>query len=296
MEVQDGAGQGPATDNSGNAQAQGQGVAADFLTELNTDSGTGSATAPLAQEGQTMPKGSQEPAGSAPATEQKLPGFTAAATKELRSEPRFVAWASKFKSFDDAMKSAIELESKMGAMAAIPGENATPEQKADFFKKIGVPENINDYELTKLEGVQYDEVAEKEFRELAKNLNLTKDQAKGLYEYASQKSLAMQTQIEQSEAEQQNAVKAERQSTEDALRKDWGEDYDANREVLKRGFREFIKPDFAKRLQERGMGNDPDMMRLLYTLGKTVMEDPGAFSRTASIDSNGRPQLEYPGL
>lgn len=296
MGVQDGATQGPGTDNPGTAQAQGQEGSADFLTELTNDSGTGPGKAPSAQKGQAQPQGNTEPVGSPQATEPKLPGFTAAATKELRSDPRFTEWASKFKSFDDAVKSAMELESKMGAMVSIPGENATPEQYADFYKKLGVPEDINEYELKPIEGVQYDEAAEKDFRELAKKLNLTKDQAKGLYEYASEKSLAMQQSMDQSDAEQREAADAERQETEATLRKEWGEDYDANREVLKRGFREYIRPEFAKRLQERGLGNDPDIMRMLFLLGKTVMEDPGAFSRTASISNDGTPQLEYPGL
>jgi len=276
-------------------QMQGESTTAGDSTGQATDSGIGTNDASLTQQGQSQ-QGGQEQAGTNQATEPKLPGFTAAATKELRSDPRFIAWASKFKSFDDAVKSALELESKMGTMVAIPGEDATPEQKAEFYKRLGVPEKPEEYELPEIDGLEYDEEAIAEFKGLAKELNLTKEQAKKFYEYAASKSKAIQEQAAQQMEENEAKRKAEKEAVISTLKKEWGDDFEPNQQILKRGFANYATPSLIKKINDTGLGNDVDLVKLFYELGKTVMEDPGAHSRTTSYGEDGTPRLEYPGI
>ena len=292
------ANQGPGADNPGAAQVQGKEGPADFLAALSQPSEAGSQSGAVGAGG-TEPPAAADP-GNGNATKIELPGFAQAATKELKSDPKFMTWASKFKSFDDAVKAAMELESKLGSVGAVPGENASPEEKAAFEleqdRKRGVPEKPEEYKLERVEGIEYDETADGEFRELAKKLRLTQEQAAGIFEYAGQKSLAIQQSIAEQEAQAKAAKVEEYKSTEAAFRKEWGADFDKNLEITKRGFSTFVPPEFSQRIQKAGLGNDPDFLKLVYALGRTVQESPGVNGKGYMVGADGKPQLEYPGL
>ena len=60
---------------------------------------------------------------------------------------------------------------------AIPGEKATEAEWESFYKKMGKPENSDDYTA---EGVKLSDETLKAYREIFKNNNLTKKQAGGL--------------------------------------------------------------------------------------------------------------------
>ena len=289
MEIQ--AAQGPATGNPAAAQAQGQEISGDLLTELDSGSGNQassdpSLTEPGSSQGTSRETTKPEPAGSVEATEQKLAGFTAAATKELRSDPRFVAWASKFKSFDDAAKSAMELEQKMGAMVSVPGTDATPEEKAAYLKKIGyeTPDKATDYKLERIKD-GYNDQATAEFAAIVHEAGLTQDQAAALYKKASE----AQAEYNKNQREQAAAAKADADKT---LKKEWGEDYQLNSQIMLRGYRAFVDKSFADRIKASGLGNDPSMLKLLFALGKTIQED-SSIRGEDGITNDGRPRFKY---
>lgn len=290
--------QGPGADNPGSAQVQGKEGPADFLAALSQPSEAGSQSGAVGAGG-TEPPVAAEP-GTGNATEIELPGFAQAATKALKGDPKFVTWASKFKSFDDAAKAAMELESKLGSIGEVPGEDASPEEKAAFdleqARKRGVPDKIEDYKLERIEGVEYDEAADGEFRELAKKLGLTQDQAAGIFAYAGQKSLAIQQSIAEQEAQAKAAKVEAFKTTEAQFRKEWGQDFDKNLEITKRGFAAFVPPEFSKRIQNAGLGNDPDFLKLVHALGLTVQESAGVHGKGFIVGGDGKPQLEYPGI
>ena len=65
--------------------------------------------------------------------------------KHVPSE--FVPTASKYKTFNDYMKAHGELQSKMGQALFVPGKDATDEDRAKFYERLGRPKEATGYKL-----------------------------------------------------------------------------------------------------------------------------------------------------
>lgn len=234
------------------------------------------AAAPQALPGTGQPQETSpqtaSPEGSPPqgTTAPTLPGWTAAATKELRADPRFTAYAAKFKSLDDAVKSALELEQKMGAMVTIPGENATPEEIAAFWKKAGVPEKKTDYKLDRGTLTEEDYNA---FLDTAHSAGMPQPVAAKLLEWYKGRVGEYAAQQAQQEAQRVEARKTAKVEAERTLKERLGADYQTAQDTMKRAARQYLTPTLAKKLSDSGLGNDPDLAMILYHLGKTLKED-----------------------
>jgi hypothetical protein len=101
------------------------------LASSQPGSGPDPASQEGAQGGQTQGEGQQ----GAQAT--SLPKWSSAVGQEVRDDPRFSAWAGKHESFTAAVKSALELDSKIGGMVSYPSEKSSPEEIAAFWTKAG---------------------------------------------------------------------------------------------------------------------------------------------------------------
>ena len=102
---------------------------------------------------------------------------------------------------------------KTDGMLKVPGESATPEERAAFFKAIGVPDDPNGYGLAKPEklpdGVSWDDAFAGEFAKTAHSLGLTPAQVKGLSEFQTQHIAGQVAMTRQQLAEADKAEKAE---------------------------------------------------------------------------------------
>lgn len=268
--------QGPNT--SGNPPSNVQGNdAGDIITSLlGTQTPETPGAVPQALPATGQPQGTSQqtasPEGSPPqgTTAPQLPGWTAAATKELRADPRFTAYAAKFKSLDEAVKSALELESKMGAMVSIPGEDATPEEIAAFWKKAGVPESKTDYKLDKgtLSDADYNA-----FLETAHSAGMPQPVAAKLLDWYKGRATEYAAQQEAQRAQELAARKTAKVEAERVLKERLGADYQTAQDTMRRAVSQHMTPALAKKLSDSGLGNDPDLALILYHLGKTLNED-----------------------
>ena len=92
---------------------------------------------------------------------------------------------SKSENFtQDLAKSYAELEKQVGKQnVGVPGENATDEEKAAYYKAIGVPETSEEYGFEKPEGIpddQYDEEHAKKWADIFKQNNVPAETANAL--------------------------------------------------------------------------------------------------------------------
>lgn len=135
--------------------------------------------------------------------------------------------------------------------------------EGDKGQPQGAPEK---YEFAMPEGVQMDESGVKAFSEFAKDSNLSQEAAQALL---SKMAPAMAKR-------QADAVEAARtewvnQSTAD---KEFGGDkLTENLAVAKKAIDKFGTPELSKLLNESGLGNHPEVIRLLYRAGKAISED-----------------------
>jgi hypothetical protein len=138
----------------------------------------------------------------------------------------FTAWKDKapaplVKFITDNMTAA---RAKTEGMVKVPGENATPEERAAFYRSIGAPEKPEDYGIAKPddlpEGVTWDDNLAASFAAKAASLGLTKQQAKELQAFQLENVKQSQTQMR---AAAENALKLEKEE----LTKTFGAGLDA---------------------------------------------------------------------
>ena len=187
--------------------------------------------------------------------------------EDLREESSL----SKFKDPDSVYKSYVELEKKMGGATKMPNEDSAPEEVDSFYSKLGMPENEKDYEISDdLPDIKLNKTSEDGFRKFARSQRFTKDQFKAAHKFYLDSLSSMQKEIGRKGEEEKDAA------IED-LRKDWGNAYDKNVEIARRG----VKTNGGRiasllekaTLDGMQLGNHPDVIRHYYDLGRQDSDD-----------------------
>ncbi|EPA8515271.1 peptidase [Klebsiella aerogenes] len=158
-----------------------------------------------------------------------------------------------------------------GADPEKPEENKAPddgkqEEKKDDDKPEGAPEK---YEFTAAEGVDLDTEALKDFEPVARELNLTNEQAQKLVD-AYPKILAG---VQQRQVEAWQAQTEEWAATVKADKEIGGDKLTANLGVAQRALDTFGTPELKEYLNGTGLGNHPELVKAFIKVGKAMSED-----------------------
>jgi uncharacterized protein with PIN domain len=148
--------------------------------------------------------------------------------------------AAQFKDLPTVFKSLHDtkaaLSQRQDGMVKLPGAQATPEEKAAFHRALGVPESVDDYQITppeKLpEGVEFDEGQLSAFREFAHANGIPPATASALVAFQAQ---AESEAISSIEAQQRAFV----ESQQNALRQEWGAQWEKKQMLAKRAAETF---------------------------------------------------------
>jgi hypothetical protein len=129
-----------------------------------------------------------------------------------------------------------------------------------------VPEK---YDFKFEDGVQVDGEAVGEFEGIAKELGLKQDQAQKVADLGAkmaQKWQAQQVeQIQKVQSEWANQARTDKEFGGDTLGQ--------NLSVAKQALDTFATPELKQLLNESGLGNHPEVIRVFYRVGKSVSED-----------------------
>lgn len=177
------------------------------------------------------------------------------------------AWAK----FDTLLKAE-------GSMVTIPGEGAKPEEVAAFYSKLGRPENVDGYTITKPadlpEGVPYDPAIEAEFKKFAHAQNLTAAQAESLYGW-------YYGLVKNGHASEQARLEKAQGEAIDKLKTDWGAKFDGNKEIAIRAFKTFGNEETAALLDKQvdgvKLGDHPAFIKWFHSIGTKIMDDKATF-------------------
>lgn len=158
----------------------------------------------------------------------------------------------------------------------MPGKDATPEQWAEFYAKIGRPETPDAYELPLPEGD--DGAFAKEMAPILHKHGITAEQAKGLAGDWNAMVAAQQQQAQA--AEQQAAQAAHVQNTAEAtaLKAEWGQQFDTNMHHAKQAVQQFLPKDKAAETisaLESKLGYKATI-QFLHNIGKGLAEHDAA--------------------
>ena len=139
-------------------------------------------------------------------------------------------------------------------------EDAKPAEEA---KPDGPPET---YEFKAPEGKEYDDAVLKPFAEAAREANLTQDAAQKLLD-------RMAPALAERQQEQVAAVRTGWLESSRADKEFGGDKLQENLSAAKRALDSFAAPEFRKLLDDTGLGNHPEVIRMLVRVGKSMNED-----------------------
>lgn len=178
-------------------------------------------------------------------------------------------------------KHAQSLVGKKGVYP--PGEKATDEDYARFYKELGQPE-YDKFEVKAPDGIPKEFV--EGFRKSAHTAGMLPRQAQqvldGILKMNQDSIAAQQTQIE-------NQVKSEL----DGLRKEWGNDFDKMAKLGNMAARELGGAEFHKFMGESGLGRDVRIIKFLARVGQ-VMSETGGLKGGSDV-SGGQTKAELQG-
>lgn len=163
--------------------------------------------------------------------------------------------------------------------AALTEEERTAEdtQKAAEAEKNKIPEEYADFTLP--DGMQMDAELLEDFKPLAKELGLSQEKAQKLVDLQAKAMQKMHTD-RLAEYEGLKAQWAKDTKADKEIGGDKGDQYDSNVEIAQRAMNTFATPELKQLLNEYGLGNHPELVRLMVRIGKGMKEDgivmPGA--------------------
>lgn len=157
--------------------------------------------------------------------------------------------------------------SEGGQQQPAPEGQVDPAQKADADQGAKTADAAPEkYEFSPPEGFQFDNVVIDEFSTVAKELNLPQE--------AAQKILDKMTPVMQArQAEHLQAARTEWAESAKADKEFGGEKLAENLGVARKALDAFTTPELRTLLEESGLGNHPEVIRMFYRAGKAISED-----------------------
>lgn len=195
--------------------------------------------------------------------------FLSQLPEEYRTDPTF----KDLKDVGSLAKSYKNAASMLGMdksrLVALPGENATPEELADFYGKLGRPEAADKYQLPQLEDIpgftSIDSMKEG-FKKVAHENGLTTKQVENLFKWYHGENVNFAKSMEEQRTNS-------RTQAEESLKKEFGNGFDEKIAVAQKAYKVYADPDMQDLLEESGLANDPSVVKFFAKLGEGIKED-----------------------
>lgn len=151
--------------------------------------------------------------------------------------------------------------------AELAAEKEAAEKAAKEQKPEGAPEK---YEFQVPEGQKLDSGALEQFEPIARELNLTNEQAQKLVDVYGSKILPM---VQQQQAEAWQKQSEEWSASVKADKEIGGDKLVSNLGVAQRALEQFGTPELKEYLNATGLGNHPELVKAFVKVGKAMSED-----------------------
>lgn len=225
-------------------------------------------TAGVAPGSSSLPAEPKAPEGKGSSPTSDAPAWTAQLESNLRGDERI----TKHKTLSELGKAYIDLQGKLQAAIIPPAEGASDDEVREYRRKLGVPDSPDDYVLDgETVAALGSPELEKNFQTWAHGVGLSKQQAATL---ARQFADAKNTIVSQAQQRQRSEAESRRTETEQTLKKEWGLSYDDKMTSVRRALNALTPATFQKYLDQTGLGNHPDMIRMFARLGDEMRESP----------------------
>lgn len=160
------------------------------------------------------------------------------------------------------IKSYVHAQRKMGAdKVVVPNKNSTNEEWLGFYHKLGLPTEFDAYNVNAPEkSVLKQELAEA-FKKTAYENRLLPDQAQAMFDFLNNHTSQEMERMQHSQEEELN-------QKINGLKEEWGEAFEKNVHTAKLAVNEFGGEDLKAYLNETGLGNDPNIIKVFNEIGK----------------------------
>lgn len=181
----------------------------------------------------------------------------------------------------------------------MPSKDATPEQWAEFYGKLGRPESADGYELPLPDG--NDGAFAKRVAPMLHKANLTTEQAKILATEWNAMNAEEEAAYVAAENARITALNNKNQAEAESLKTEWGEKHTENMEFARRAMTQFFPQDKAGQVIAaiEGVVGYKGVITMLHDMGKGLAEHgaPGLGENTSGA---GAPKTlaerMYPGM
>lgn len=185
----------------------------------------------------------------------------------LPTELQEDATLRKFSDIPSLAAAYINAQKLIGAeKIAIPGKHASDEDWMGVYKKLGLPEKVEEYDIKINESATLDENFVKSFKENAHKFGILPGQAQKLADWFSEINMA-------SEGKYMEETKAKQQQEIDGLKAEWGKNFDANLSRAKLVLKNFADKDTLQYMEDTGLTNDVRLAKLFSNLGSKLYKE-----------------------
>lgn len=149
----------------------------------------------------------------------------------------------------------------------LAAEKAKAEKAEKEQKQEGAPEK---YEFKPAEGQELDTAALEQFEPIARELNLTNEQAQKMVDLYGTKIMPM---VQQQQAEAWQKTTEQWAADVKADKEIGGDKLTTNLSAAQRAMDLFGTPELKEYLEVTGLGNHPDLVKTFVKIGKAMSED-----------------------
>lgn len=167
-----------------------------------------------------------------------------------------------------ASQATTEVTASAAADEAAKQQTSAETQKTDEGKKAeGAPESYTDFTVP--DGAELPAGLADDIKSVAKELKLTQEQAQKLADLG----LKHGTVSAEAQAKALQDMQAEWVTSAKGDKEFGGEKFDANLAVAKKALDTFGTAEFKELLNATGLGNHPEVIRVLFKVGSKISED-----------------------
>ena len=182
----------------------------------------------------------------------------------LSDEIKNDATLANIQDIESAAKTLIHQQKMLGNRIPMP---KTDEERSELYSKLGRPESSDKYEINipDTHKSYFNDEQVTQFREVAHKMGLSNEQVKGLIDYQV-KSVDYENQRRDTQ------LSVDKQETENALKQEWGYDYDKQVRNAQRALQVYGDPELQE-LMKGEAGNIPAVVKFFAKIGSEVTED-----------------------
>lgn len=181
--------------------------------------------------------------------------------EDIKEDPALGA----IKTVDNLAKSYVHSQRMLGAdRVVVPSKHATPEEWKEFHRKVGVPDNLEEYSVDNSKSLEKEFFDD--FRKTAHEAGMLPSQAQKVFDWYARSA-------EQASTNDEEKFKSDQEKSVRELKTEWGTAYDQKVKRAQAAVNHFGDNDLVTYLDETGLGNNPKLIKAFSKMGESLTED-----------------------